>query len=129
MTATHYHRGRDPELPLSGDGEGLSRRDVTKHRAKRLAPVHPGEVLQEEFLEPLVLSQYRVAKDTGVPARRINEIVHGKRAVSADTALRLARFFGTSAELWMNLQALYDLERARDRVGAEIEDAVAPLAR
>ena len=97
--------------------------------AKRLAPVHPGEILQEEFLEPLGLSQYRVAKDTGVPARRINEIVHRKRAVTADTALRLARLFGTSAEFWMNLQALYDLECARDRVGAKIEGLVAPLAR
>jgi addiction module HigA family antidote len=98
-------------------------------KSKRLAPVHPGEVLQEEFMEPLGLTQYRVAKATGVPARRINEIVHRKRAVSADTALRLARLFGTSAEFWMNLQALYDLERARDKVGAEIEEAVAPLAR
>lgn len=97
--------------------------------AKRLAPVHPGEVLEEEFMEPLGLTQYRVAKATGVPARRINEIVHRKRAVSADTALRLARLFGTTAEFWMNLQALYDLERARDEVGAEIEEAVAPLAR
>lgn len=97
--------------------------------AKRLAPVHPGEVLPEEFMEPLGLTQYRVAKATGVPARRINEIVHRKRAVSADTALRLARLLGTTAEFWMNLQALYDLERARDEVGAEIEDAVAPLAR
>ena len=80
-------------------------------------------------MEPLGLTQYRVAKATRVPARRINEIVHRKRAVSADTALRLARLLGTSAEFWMNLQALYDLERARDEVGAEIEDAVAPLAR
>jgi antitoxin HigA-1 len=96
---------------------------------KRRKPVHPGEVLREEFREPLDLTQYRVAKATGVPARRINEIVHRKRAVSADTALRLARLFGTTAEFWMNLQALYDLECARDRVGAEIEDAVAPLAR
>ena len=96
---------------------------------KRLAPVHPGEVLQEEFMEPLGLTQYRIAKATGVSARRINEIVHRKRAVSADTALRLARLFSTTAEFWMNLQALYDLERARDEVGAEIEDAVAPLAR
>ncbi|MCG3133296.1 MAG: Antitoxin HigA-1 [Planctomycetes bacterium] len=102
---------------------------MTKHMAKRLAPVHPGEILQEEFMEPLGLTQYRVAKATGVPARRINEIVHRKRAVSADTALRLARLLGTSAEFWMNLQALYDLECARDRVGAEIEDDVAPLVR
>lgn len=99
------------------------------HLTRRLAPVHPGEILQEEFMEPLGLTQYRVAKATGVPARRINEIVHRKRAVSADTALRLARLFGTSAEFWMNLQALYDLERARDAVGAEIDEAVAPLVR
>ena len=97
--------------------------------AKRLAPVHPGEILQDEFMEPLGLTQYRVAKATGVPARRINEIVHRKRAVSADTALRLARLLGTTAEFWMNLQALYDLECARDEVGAEIEEAVAPLTR
>ena len=97
--------------------------------ARRLAPVHPGEILREEFLEPLGLSQYRVAKATGVPPRRINEIVHGKRAVSADTALRLGRLFGTSAEFWMNLQAKYDLERARDLVGASIVANVAPLYR
>ncbi len=94
---------------------------------KRLKPVHPGEILRTEFLEPLGLSQYRVAKDTGVPPRRINEIVHEKRAVSADTALRLGRLFGTSAEFWMNLQALYDLERTRDLKGAEIVAEVAPL--
>ena len=96
---------------------------------KRLAPVHPGEVLLEEFLEPLGLSQYRAAKATGVPPRRINEIVHGKRAVTADTALRLARLLGTSPEFWMNLQSLYDLEIARDRVGAQIAQTVAPLPR
>jgi addiction module HigA family antidote len=95
--------------------------------AKRLKPIHPGEVLRAEFLEPMGLSQYRVAKSTGVPPRRINEIVHGKRAVTADTALRLGRLFGTTAEFWMNLQALYDLERTRDRVGAEIVAEVAPL--
>ena len=76
---------------------------------KRMAPIHPGEVLLTEFLEPLGLSQYRLAKDLKVPARRINEIVHGDRAVSADTALRLARFFGTSDRFWLNLQAAYDL--------------------
>jgi addiction module HigA family antidote len=75
-----------------------------------LTPVHPGEVLQEEFLEPLALSQYRLATDISVPARRIDEIVHGERAVTADTALRLARYFGTSPQFWMNLQAQYDLD-------------------
>jgi addiction module HigA family antidote len=97
--------------------------------AKRLLPVHPGEVLMEEFLEPLGLSQYRVAKQTGVPPRRINEIVHGRRAVTADTALRLACFFGTTPEYWLNLQSLYDLEVLRDRSGAEIEAIVQPLVR
>lgn len=87
----------------------------------RLAPVHPGEILAEEFLSPLALSQHRAALAMRVPARRINEIVHGKRAVTADTALRLARFFETSAAFWMNLQAHYDLEVARDAVGERIE--------
>ena len=76
----------------------------------RIQPVHPGEVLLEDFLKPLGISQYRLAKDMKVYPRKINEIVHGKRAITADTALRLSHYFGTSAELWMNLQALYDLE-------------------
>ena len=79
-------------------------------------PVHPGEILLEEFLEPLELSQYRLAKELSVPPRRINEIVHGKRAISADTALRLARYFGTSDEFWMNLQVHYDLEVERTKL-------------
>ncbi len=87
---------------------------------KRLAPVHPGEILLHEFLEPLDLTQYRVAKNLKVPARRINEIVHGTRAISADTALRLARFFGTSDRFWLNLQAAYDLDVERDRLGDRI---------
>lgn len=97
--------------------------------ARRLAPVHPGEILQEEFIEALEITQYRVAKATGVPPRRINEIVHGKRAVSADTALRLAKFFGTTPEFWLNLQARFDLEKARDKAGDEIEADIVPLAR
>ena len=88
---------------------------------KRMTPIHPGEVLLVEFLEPLGLSHYRLAKDLKVPARRINEIVHGDRAVSADTALRLARFFGTSGRFWLNLQAAYDLDIERDRLGARLE--------
>jgi addiction module HigA family antidote len=79
--------------------------------------VHPGEVLLEEFLAPLAISQNRLARDIGVPPRRINEIVHGNRAITADTALRLARYFGTSAGFWMGLQADYDLEEARKRLG------------
>lgn len=92
--------------------------------AKKLAPIHPGEVLLEDFLEPFGLSQYRLAHAISVPPRRINEIVHGNRAVSADTALRLARFFGTSAQFWLNLQAHYDLETERDRLGARLKSEV-----
>ena len=95
---------------------------------KRLAPVHPGEVLLEEFLEPLDLSQYSLAKEIRVPARRINEIVHGSRAVSADTALRLARYFGTSERFWMNLQAQWDLDTEYDRIGERIAREITPRA-
>jgi addiction module HigA family antidote len=94
----------------------------------KLHPVHPGEVLLEEFLEPLGISQYRLAKSIGVPPRRINEIVHGARAVTADTVLRLARFFGTTERFWLNLQAQYDLELARDRLGERLEREVAVLS-
>ena len=93
-----------------------------------LAPVHPGEVLLEEFLEKMQISQYRLAKDISVPPRRINEIVHGKRAVTADTALRLSRYFGTSARFWLNLQASYDLDVQRDRLGERLEAEVLPRA-
>ena len=79
-------------------------------------PIHPGEILMEEFLEPLGISQYRLAKDINVPPRRINEIVHGKRSITADTALRLARFFGTTERFWLNLQVRYDLEVEKDRL-------------
>jgi addiction module HigA family antidote len=85
-----------------------------------MPPVHPGEILSDEFLKPMGISQYRLAVDVSVPPRRINEIVHSKRAVTADTALRLARYFGNSAEFWMNLQARYDLEVQRGRIGAEV---------
>lgn len=87
----------------------------------KLAPVHPGEVLDEEFLVPMGLSQYRLAKDISVPPRRINEIVHGKRAVTADTALRLARYFGTTARFWLNLQTQHDLDLAIDRLGDRLD--------
>jgi addiction module HigA family antidote len=92
--------------------------------ATKLPPVHPGEVLLEEFLEPMGLSQYRLAKDMSVPPRRINEIVHGNRSVTADTALRLARYFGTSERFWLNLQAGYDLDVERDRLGERLEAEV-----
>jgi addiction module HigA family antidote len=97
--------------------------------ARKLAPIHPGEVLQADFLEPLGVSQYRLAQDISVPARRINEIVHGKRAVSADTALRLARYFGTTERFWLNLQARFDLEQRRDVLGARLEREVRVLDR
>ena len=92
--------------------------------AKKLAPVHPGEVLLEEFLAPMEISQYRLAKDISVPPRRINEIVHGKRAVTANTALRLSRYFGTSERFWLNLQAGYDLDVERDKLGDRLQAEV-----
>ena len=97
--------------------------------ARKMAPIHPGEVLQADFLEPLGVSQYRLAQDISVPARRINEIVHGKRAVSADTALRLARYFGTTERFWLNLQARFDLEQQRDVLGTRLEKEVRVLDR
>jgi addiction module HigA family antidote len=95
---------------------------------KTLHPVHPGEVLSEEFLKPMNLSQNRLALNIGVPARRINEIVLGKRGVSADTALRLARFFGTSAEFWLGLQAQYDLDITAEVLGTRLEKEVKTYA-
>jgi len=87
---------------------------------KKLPPIHPGEILLEEFLIPLGISQYRLSKDINVPPRRINEIVHGKRAISADTALRLSRYFGMSDRFWVNLQTRYDLEMEKDRLGRRL---------
>lgn len=95
----------------------------TKH-----APIHPGEVLALDFLEPLGLSQYALAKALAVPPRRINEIVHGTRGITADTALRLSRYFGCSAAFWMNLQSRYDLELQSDRAAARIDAEVLPRA-
>ena len=90
-------------------------------------PIHPGEILSQEFLIPMGISQSRLARDINVPARRINEICLGKRAITPDTALRLARFFGMSAEFWMNLQQRYDLERAKDEIEARLKQEVRPL--
>ena len=94
---------------------------------ERLPPVHPGEVLLEDFIKPLGLSLYRVAKDMGVPALRISQIVRGQRSITADTALRLARYFGTSAVVWLRLQARYDLEVAEQRLATRIEREVKVL--
>ena len=95
---------------------------------KVLPPIHPGEILLEEFLLPLGVSQYRLAKDICVPARRINEIVHGKRAISADTALRLSRYFGMSDRFWINLQSRYDIEKEKDLLAGRLDREVHPRA-
>ena len=92
--------------------------------AKTLEPVHPGEVLLEEFLKPMELSQNGLARGICVPPRRINEIVHGARRITADTALRLGRFFGTSAEFWLGLQMDYDLDTESDRLEGRLEEEV-----
>jgi addiction module HigA family antidote len=94
---------------------------------KKLPPIHPGEILFEEFLKPMGLSQYRLAKDISVPPRRINEIVHGKRSISADTALRLGRFFGISPQFWLNLQTRFDLEVTEDLLAERLEKEVRVL--
>jgi addiction module HigA family antidote len=95
--------------------------------AKKLPPIHPGEILQAEFLEPFGISQYRLAQEVGVPPRRINEIVHGQRGITANTALRLARYFGTSERFWTNLQSAYDLEVERERLGDALRKEVRVL--
>ena len=95
---------------------------------KKMEPIHPGEVLAGEFLDPMGISQYRLARDISVSARRINEIVHGKRSITADTALRLGRFFGTSAQFWMNLQDHFDLEVQKDKIGDRLDTEVRALA-
>lgn len=89
-----------------------------------MVPLHPGIILLEDFLQPMGISQYRLAKDTSVPARRINEIVHGKRSITADTALRLGKFFNMTPQFWMNLQSRYDLEVAEDNLTGRLEDEV-----
>ena len=91
---------------------------------KKLNPIHPGEILMEEFLIPIGISQYRLAKDISVPPRRINEIVHGKRSITADTALRFGRFFGMSPQFWLNLQTRYDLEVTEDSLGNRLKKEV-----
>lgn len=95
----------------------------------KFAPIHPGEILLEEFLKPLGISQYRLAKATSVPPRRINEIVLGKRSITADTALRLSRYFGTTEKFWLNLQIRYDLEIEKDLLGSRLDKEVEVLAR
>jgi addiction module HigA family antidote len=91
---------------------------------KIMGPIHPGEILLKEFLEPMGITQYRLSKDISVVPRRVNEIVHGKRAITADTALRLSRYFGTSERFWMNLQIRYDMELQKDLLGDRLEKEV-----
>ena len=95
---------------------------------QKLPPIHPGEILMEEFLKPMGISQYRLAKDISVPARRINEIVHGARTISPDTALRLSRYFGLSERFWINLQARYNLEIEKDRLEDRLDQEVRVFA-
>ena len=97
--------------------------------SKRLRPVHPGDTLLHDFMQPLKLSSYRVAKELGVTAPTVNEIVRRRRAITAEMALRLSRYFGTSAQLWQNLQSQYDLEIASKKIGKEVERAIQPLTR
>ncbi len=95
-------------------------------RDQTLQPIHPGEILREEFMKPMGLTQYRLAKDISVPPRRINEIFHEKRAITADTALRFSRYFGNSARFWMNLQSRYELETARALLKDRLDEEVTP---
>ncbi len=96
-------------------------------KTKKMPPIHPGEILLEEFLEPMGISQYKLAKDISVPPRRINEIVQGKRSISADTALRLSRYFGLSERFWLNLQTRYDLEVEKDKLDLRLQKEVRVL--
>ena len=95
---------------------------------KIMGPIHPGEILLKEFLEPMGITQYRLSKDLSVVPRRVNEIVHGKRAITADTALRLSRYFGTSERFWLNLQTRYDIELQKDLLGDKLEKEVIALS-
>lgn len=99
---------------------------MASRKMKKIAPIHPGETVREDILKPLGLSVNRLAMDLHVPVTRMNEIVNGRRSITADTALRLARYLGTSAQFWLNLQAKYDLEMAEDDLAARIEDEVRP---
>ena len=97
-------------------------------RIKKIPPIHPGEILLEDFLEPMGISQYKLAKDISVPPRRINEIVHAKRSISADTALRLSRYFGLSERFWLNLQSRYELEVEKDKLNVRLVKEVRVLS-
>jgi addiction module HigA family antidote len=115
------------------DGDAYDVEITDHHRGarmneERLSPVHPGEVLLEDFLKPMGISQYRLAKALGVPVQRVHDLVHGRRAMTADTALRLARFFAMEAQFWMNLQTRYDLARTADVLADRLDREVQPFA-
>ena len=116
-----------PSTELYLDRKGAPQYSQAVSTGRRLKPVHPGEVVLKDFIEPMELTRYKVAKNTGVPQRRIDEICAGNRAMSADTALRLGRFFGMDPQTWMNLQAQYDLEVAERESYKRIEREVTPL--
>ena len=111
-------------LTITNNKKKLTKQLTNPTKMKKIDPIHPGEILMEDFLKPYNISQYRLAKDINVPPRRINEIVHGKRAITANTALRLAKFFGTSAELWLNLQSSYELNIQEDLLSDVLENEV-----
>jgi addiction module HigA family antidote len=112
-------RWRSPTITETED-------NVDKHEEK-IPPVHPGEILLEDFLKPMGITPYRLARELNVPRTRISAILKGRRSITADTALRLARFFGTTAKLWLNLQVSYDLDTEDDRLGGKIEEEVKPM--
>ena len=118
-------KSKSPTTTKRGRAGALVQRRLPTH----LPPTHPGEMLREEFLVPLEITQYRLAKEISVPARRINEIVQGKRGISADTALRLSRYFGMSERFWINLQSHYDIEVEKDKLGPRLKREVAELKR
>jgi antitoxin HigA-1 len=118
-------RDRGRTMSRTGSDRDLCDRGMKMAR-KKLPPVHPGKILLEEFLRPREISQYRLAKDVRVPPCRINEIVRGQRAITADTALRLSRYFQTTERFWLNLQTRYDLEKEKDRLGDRLDHEVVP---
>jgi len=118
-----FHRRFSARLPDDIDVE-----DDVNNREEKMPPVHPGEILLEDFLKPMGITPYRLAKELNVPKTRISAILKGKRSITADTALRLARFFGTTAKLWLNLQVSYDLDTEEDRLSGKIKEEVKPMS-
>lgn len=124
MTSGVYVSGGAKETRMMSRSLTITREGDEPVFEEKMAPVHPGEILKEDFMIPMGISQYLLARDIGVDARRINAIVHGKRAITADTALRLGRYFGVEPEFWMNLQTHYDLEVHSDRLAGKLEQEI-----